>query len=116
MSSLMNPDVKTAWLFSLRSGKYKQARARLKSAWNAYCCLGVLVLSQDPKINWDSTDGFGDEPLIHDQTRSPLNARSYAPMDFAAGLDGDDQRHLAYLNDQKGYSFEQIADYVEANH
>jgi hypothetical protein len=37
----MNKKVKTKWLEALRSGKYKQGKARLKRE-GKYCCLGVL--------------------------------------------------------------------------
>lgn len=108
----MNEDVKVSWLYSLRSGEYKQARARLKRD-DSYCCLGLLVHVQNPDVDWESTESFGNGALIHDQGHAKLQNRSYAPMKYNGGLSDDDQRHLAYLNDQKGLSFIQIAAYVE---
>ncbi len=38
----MNKSIKNKWVKALESGKFKQAKGRLKYG-NAYCCLGVLV-------------------------------------------------------------------------
>ena len=44
----MEPKIKKKWLTALRSGKYKQGRACLRSSNDEFCCLGVLCDLYDP--------------------------------------------------------------------
>jgi hypothetical protein len=42
------PDLKARWIEALRSGRYKQGTGRLRSFYDEYCCLGVLLDIIDP--------------------------------------------------------------------
>lgn len=87
----MDPELKQKWIAALKSGEYKQGKARLhdKNA-GTYCCLGVL--------NEVAAYGYpgGNAGLGYE-----LPARV--------------QSQLIHMNDSKGYSFEGIANWIEEN-
>lgn len=100
---MITAEQKRVWLEALRSGQYKQGRYFLRTG-NSYCCLGVACEVFGPGFK-----GSGDNP--------------YRAVDTgAAGLwygnaSGPQQRVMgqaAVLNDELA-SFEEIADYLEAN-
>lgn len=105
----MIPSVKAKWVAALRSGKYKQARGRLrkinaKTGEARHCCLGVLC------------------ELYVEETGKTTNmdrGTPLSPVVFWAGLDGacanlPGGSNLAVKND-KGASFAQIANIIESN-
>jgi hypothetical protein len=106
----MNPDVYEKWVGALRSGEYPQAIGRLH--YNGkFCCLGVLckLHSQETGQVW-----VGD---------TYLGEKHYLPQAVVewAGLDNNDpsvetkyheEKALSLLND-KGYSFDDIAQWIE---
>lgn len=108
---MMDPEVKQAWIAALRSGKYKQARYKLKARNGAMCCLGVLADLQGKEWVWDATDqeyvdfdGTSDVREIQKAGVKPVAARQLAEMnDGAPGIGG------------KRYSFPEIADWIEKN-
>lgn len=137
----MDPDVKEEWLIALRSGEYNQGKHNLKPAENTYCCLGVLCLiygrHQEHFIDFHKREEDGawafDVPeakprshsvlphdeiykwagIIHpgdDNLLASVKNTSGETIDMhcrtAAGL-------LSTLNDSVGYSFNEIADYIE---
>ena len=110
----MNPAVKEMWVTALRSGKYKQGRDML-NACNEMCCLGVLCDIYDPS-GW-----IGDpDSECYSFLYSPNIGKSvdiYPPLEVLdwASLSNDVQLHLAELNDNRGLTFNQIADWIEAN-
>lgn len=121
----MNAEVKAKWVAALRSGKFEQGRTALAfqtdDGATQYCCLGVLceVLGVDKQpTRIDGRYGFF---VAEDRPRE----RHYLPpaVAQAAGLDSTDPEvnescngrnpvSLSYLND-KGYTFEQIAQLIE---
>jgi hypothetical protein len=90
----MDADLKRGWVKALRSGGYTQGRGRLKSG-NTYCCLGVLACVM-------GREWRGDELRTGELLDLPKSVRS----EIGA---------LITMNDSKGYSFAQIADYIDAN-
>lgn len=114
----MNPEIKAKWLEALRSGRYTQTRGvlnRVKPEFCAggyepagMCCLGVLCDIVDPnrwvKVGSGYVMGWG----LDIQT-------GYPPVEFCeeVGL-GSYDMILSARNDS-GDTFEQIADYIEAN-
>ena len=118
----MNSKIKTKWLTALRSGKYKQAQGRLKRK-DAYCCLGVLcdLAAEQGKGAWKMS--------MFSTDRSGLATNMILPPDIAdwAGLSQTDPKinldgieageyttsTISFLNDQ-GWTFDQIADIIEA--
>lgn len=92
-----------AWIDTLRSGRYRQARGRLKRTEypdGAFCCLGVLCDIYD--------NGKWSGGVYAGQQNSP-------PVDIRdnAGLTAADVDDLINLNDNQKLPFTEIADYVE---
>lgn len=108
----MNKDVKTSWLYALRSGKYTQARSALKKSIGheddvGYCCLGVLCdISQKGKWKKDRQGTY----YWYDDISGvlPKSVKEWS------GVILERERDLAGMNDG-GSSFEEIADWVETN-
>jgi len=121
----MNKRIKERWLKALRSGKYPQGRNRLRQD-NKYCCLGVLCeIAAQSKIKGEpvtSIETFKSNDIsiyYYDKERHylPWSVVRWAGLPEqkpTVKVDGDGMADLAYLND-KGYTFEQIADLIEAN-
>lgn len=92
---MISQDLKTRWVEALRSGEYTQTRGAFErhhirddgSLFFTYCALGVLG-----KL----ADGF------------------LAPTAFVFSL-GDMANRIATKNDLQGYTFKQLADWIEAN-
>jgi hypothetical protein len=109
---MMKKDIKEKWIKALRSGKYSQATNRLRCG-NSFCCLGVLCDVVDPSL-W--TD-YRDDPLYYSfkykDDLSTLGVPGTLKEDI--GLKPTDALTLANLNDIKGFSFLEIADYIEKN-
>lgn len=100
----MNPDVKALWLEALRrpdteEGWYQQTTGRyhrtLKDGTDAFCVLGVLI-------------NLAAERSIAGVPGMPTAAEW-------ADLDASDSCVLLDYNDYGGWSFAQIADWIEAN-
>lgn len=96
----MDQEMKAKWIEALRSGRYLQARERLR-AGKGFCCLGVLCDLVDPAA-WEG-ERWGD-------------ATSVLPMAInnKYNINGDQENVVAKMNDD-GSSFAEIADYIEAN-
>ncbi len=87
----MDAQLKAKWVEALRSGEFKQGHYELKNEDDdtRYCCLGVLCV-------------VADKPLAGD---------SYRWLDRATG----DYGKLVQMNDDRGNSFAEIADWIEEN-
>lgn len=50
----MNKRIKKLWIKALRSGKYKQAHAAMRTRDNTFCCLGVLcdLFTKEKRRRW----------------------------------------------------------------
>ena len=124
----MNSKIKQVWIEKLRSGEYSQGKNELHSFDNKFCCLGVLcdIYLKEHNQDWipfdNSFDGgyyllsedendFGiqDEILTEEVAEwAELNDKS--PL-VKIGVDTIQER-LTVLNDQ-GYSFSEIADFIQ---
>lgn len=103
----MNADVKARWLAALRSGDYDQGQCRLRDEDDRFCCLGVLCDVVDP----DGWDDFGPPDVSHrGQTLTPGK-----PFSEDVGLGYFERDTLITMNDDLGYDFCQIADWIEEN-
>ncbi len=108
--------MKKIWLKALRSGKYKQGHGllhRRESGVDRYCCLGVFA--KIVGLKWD-----GDEST-HSKTYSIFSnidgvSTQIIPNSIASSFELRlaEQDKLSAMNDS-GYSFEQIADWIEKN-
>lgn len=116
----MNPEIKARWLDALRSGKYKQTDGRLREKLtNKMCCLGVLCDIMHPE-RW-SEEALTTTSVPFDGDYDTL------PPDWLceeAGLDArrpssifDDDKAVCrlYTMNDNGYTFSQIADWIEGN-
>lgn len=95
---MMNKEYKDKWLVALRSGKYSQGHGALLSESGQYCCLGVLVDIAGEMGNHYKQQGCL-HPALTKATELPLKQ----------------QDMLVDMNDVHGKSFDEIADYIEAN-
>lgn len=103
----MNKQLLKDWIDALRSGKYKQGHGALFRN-GKYCCLGVLMEIAYPEDEWEiSPDTYGI--MKGCATTIP----EFLLQDI--GLHRDDVSYLIEINDKSGYSFTQIADYLEEN-
>lgn len=118
----MKPEIKEKWDEALRSGIYPQGKFRLYDGTN-YCCLGVLckLYLNETCQTWDEgyyEDGRSrDEYYIASESEVlPAVVREWAGLTNADPLVGIDVEtlSLANLNDEKGYTFSQIADVIKA--
>lgn len=110
----LGPKQKT-WIAALRSGKYKQGKAKLctidADGNKCYCCLGVandvleLGILQTSAYLYNAYKELG----LKDYDGEFININMLHPS--RAGFVSS----LAELNDSLNYTFEQIADYIEQN-
>lgn len=100
----IDPEFKAEWVAALRSCRYAQGKGYLRTAENTFCCLGVACDLIDPNI-WTE---FNLHAYQHG------NGFVYMPSD-SYGIDFEAAVHLSELNDKHGYTFHQIADWIEAN-
>ena len=115
----MNAEVKKKWVDALRSGKYRQGRMRLRVVdpnGDKFCCLGVRCDMVDPS-------GWRDEPK-EDFVDGEATLIRFHGMEMAAPsrsliakIGGLTRDWLVYAskNDIEDKTFEEIADFVEAN-
>ncbi len=109
----MKEVVKDKWVAALRSGNYEQASGVLYDG-KGYCCLGVLcdVMGLKPEqhdTNFSSEYTFGDESGV-----LPPAVMEKAGIRFANGGYAYARKALSHDND-RGKSFNEIADIIEAN-
>ncbi len=137
MTNKMVPEVKELWLNALRSGEYAQTKGYLcrteplvnKETGDTvipvgYCCLGVLVdLGVKAGVQEAGTPsrdhmGYEDRGYQSDMPEIVVLTTQVAKW---AGLYGsgtlnksvEGRSSLVGLNDDLGYTFEQIADVIE---
>lgn len=99
--------LKNKWVKALRSGKYTQAKGVLKRRLPgnnkyAHCCLGVLG-------ELCGVSSMVDKPIILEKGNE-LRGITKVPQSFLENSILQDT--LAEMNDD-GYSFTEIADYIE---
>ncbi len=131
------------WLAALRSGCYKQGTNGALSEEGTYCCLGVaceiapkfgVVLTINHPVVMVEDEFTGEESEVEDDTTNWYSGHSEdAPASVTDALKlrgslgefeqefytfdkhGNKLTGLAGLNDSDEYSFEKIADFIEAN-
>lgn len=107
----MNPELKKKWVDALRSGEYKQGKIGLYNyESDAYCCLGVLC------------ELAGFEKLPKEDVYAVYNVGGVvssvglsAPFIDRIEFPPHEEGRLISMNDSKGKSFSEIADYIESN-
>lgn len=104
------------WCNALRSGKYSQTIGTLQDS-NGYCCLGVACKIFIP----ESKQRIKEDEMLYGYLPDEL---FYSPK-WLKAIDsnfGEDSRtnpkskniSLSDLNDSRGFSFDEIADVLEA--
>lgn len=96
----MKPEIKQKWIDALRSGEYQQDVGVLKTE-KGYCCLGVLadLYNKEHNLEWCKDRKF----------YCFNNVLRWADFPYYTG------NELVVMNDEKGKSFLEIADYIEEN-
>lgn len=97
----MDAELKQKWIAALRSGDYAQGTHALRTPSGRMCCLGVLCVVAQIDLD-DVEKKFGTLSL------------TYPPSD-AGLIDPDEATKLSRMNDDRGASFPEIADYIEKN-
>lgn len=137
----MNPEVKVLWLAALRGGSYKQAAGHLRKTRGpvdnaeGFCCLGVLCdiavqqgVIPEPTKNAQGVHSYGKPCTCYnaydhgevecDATASagilPSEVGVWAGI-YNGGQRGLHRPSLVVLND-RGTTFEEIADIIEAEY
>jgi hypothetical protein len=125
----MNPEIKALWLAALRSGEYEQGKGYLNRS-GTFCCLGVLcdlAVKQgveDLAVETKSLYGGSAGSFVtynSDSGDLPEVVREWAGLDGVSTQEvetweGSAVKHplnLVDLNDDKGYTFAEIADVIE---
>lgn len=126
----MNENAKK-WLKALRSGKYNQTRGHLRDS-NGYCCLGVAcdiyAKESGEDIEWEEANHI-DNPIAAEAAivyqigfktgTLPAEVKNWLGLNSETGYifdpeeEWDEEISLTELNDEKKFSFDQIADFVE---
>jgi hypothetical protein len=137
---MMNQEIKTKWINALRSGDYEQGQGALKNPDGQYCCLGVLCDLYDKhrmeefgaKSSWTVDTVSLNEYISVLGDRSEVGVPPNAVVDWAGLSDNNpdilidfedevgDSRPpcswtfaIAELNDDKGFTFNELADLIE---
>lgn len=103
------------WVATLRSGNYQQGYVRMRNyPSNRCCCLGVLCDIVDP-AGWQlKDDGINSaNEAINSWRHRDLSGDPEQTILNLAGLTHDQVFYFIALNDERLYSFWQIADYIE---
>lgn len=103
----MIKELKDKWIKALRSGEYKQGKQLLRSGNNLYCCLGVLCEVMGTRATKPNDVNF----YYYDGNSGALSDT----LAIQAGLKHSDQRVCVSMNDKDEFSFNQIADWLEAH-
>lgn len=117
----MDSKVKALWVCSLRDGSFKQGKSIMRDLDEHYDAVGVLcelAVSAGvipPAKRYDKASGaqhfFGyqyQDGKHHTATRVPKAVHEWAGIGYWTC------NHIQTMND-KGWSFEKIADYIEEN-
>lgn len=116
------------WVTELRSGEHEQTNNVLKDCNGAHCCLGVLC---EHTLNMEYKSyayGFGDEKIgaitvdlghaLVPSLETPLTEGERNILIklglYMSSAVYDRQNALITMNDSGGFTFEEIADVVEA--
>ncbi len=91
------------WIKALRSGEYKQGKKKLK-AGDRFCCVGVLcdLAAKDGGPQWVRSRFLGCDGTLPTDVTKLLGLGAYTGR-------------LYSMNDDQGFTFAQIADYIETS-
>jgi hypothetical protein len=116
----MNPELKQKWIAALRSGQRKQAQGVLRKKDGGFCCLGVLIDVYQPEKWIDPGleascyvyDGWGGGSLPVELVKElDISTDLVKELDIST----DTVQALICMNDDRGKTFPEIADWIEVN-
>ena len=128
----MDQEFKARWVAALRSGEYEQGQGQLVADFGdgqkVFCCLGVAcelavedglarrVITRDGYHD-GYVDGGGNEDkgAIPATLAIQLGLTPSGSFSRSVYAGGRDHYGLDTLNDTAGWTFAQIADYIETN-
>jgi hypothetical protein len=112
----MKPEIKKRWVEALRSNKYEQGQGYLNKD-GKYCCLGVLCEVVKDEIGLSNvldTDGI---TMIYGNYKTavlPSEVEEYCGIESFQDITYyNNIASLEELNDNKGLTFDEIADIIE---
>ena len=108
---MMNDNMKKV-VKALRSGEYKQTRETLQDA-TGYCCLGVMCDVYRKETGAELLLSSGLETLAGCTLYAQEGVKEWVGLVRSEG-DSYENPTLAELNDDEGYTFSQIADFIES--
>jgi hypothetical protein len=116
------------WLTALRSGKYEQTSGSLYNIQDqGYCCIGVAAKIKYPlhylKNKSNKYAGVlqgNKKSILQENKKSICSDTKYKLSKIPQELKGNVHANnfvsqLVNLNDDEGYSFEEIAEWIEKN-
>jgi hypothetical protein len=108
---MMNDNMKLV-IKALRSGEYKQTTQALQDK-DGYCCLGVMcAVYEGVTGNFLRRDGFSGE-LYGGELDDQEGVQEWVGLNCGGGTSRY-RLSLAELNDNEGYNFSEIADFIES--
>lgn len=118
-------EIANEWLEALRSGNYNQTHGTLYNPnMDAYCCLGVICRIKYP-LHYLKSNGFNNKNNfeyagIIEKDRNNPSCLKYDLKKIPKELKGTIKDNklvsiLTEMNDEKGYDFIEIADWIEKN-
>lgn len=122
----LKADVKRKWVKALRSGKYKQGNYTLHNTQEEYCCLGVFCETQKVPSHKGNAVYVYNIPTQWGMSsrESTLDGEwftkfcKFEPQVDRVSKEGAAESVLGqfmYMNDTQNKSFNEIADWIEAN-
>lgn len=113
----MNLEIKKQWVDALRSGEYTQTKERLKDG-QGHCCLGVLCdLAVKTGVGyWDNRNIFIGPDGLREDGDLPDSVKEWAGIKGSTNplvLVNSNPTYLHILNDEIGFSFNEIAELIE---
>jgi hypothetical protein len=110
----METRLKEAWISALRSGEYKQGKGTLRTAEGKYCCLGVLgeILEKTDEASFTLAENAACY-VIRDSVGSGSTTQLPNTLLEKIGLHDLAQEDLIEMNDDQGYSFKQISNWIK---
>ncbi len=104
------------WVDALKSGKYPQGEGYLENDYGQYCCLGVACRMNHPKVDLRHKffiDASKDSKKNKEYITKSLE-RSMPALLRGVDVDQSFVQKVSKMNDD-GYSFDEIADWIENN-
>ena len=108
---MMNDNMKLV-LKALRSGEYKQTKEALQDK-DGYCCLGVMCEVFEKETGGTLRRGTKTGQILGGELDDQEGVQEWVGLMHCDGTSNNNPP-LVSLNDFDGYTFSQIADFIES--